>query len=249
MTKSAEPQKEVIRPAENGGRLFVDVFVSGGGSRDHHDHDQQQQQQQQEQRADQLVRAIEAYGLRQFATEGPPSLAVLLELLPFMSSSSAPHLWTPSLVGDLCRNSLASKILMEPWVEQSQSRRDHDHHHHHDSNNNNNNNISLPPIMDQLADLARHPVGQHVVAKYVWTTRSVPDELLVELQRCQNNPIAKRLLHERLQLPLYVDQGAKAWRKALFGTEHSTGNNNNKRRKEKGTKDSGKIYSMGNVVF
>jgi hypothetical protein len=189
-----------------------------------HQHDQQQQQKQ---RADQLVRAIEAYGLRQFATEGPPSLAVLLELLPSMSSS---HLWTPSLVGDLCRNSLASKVLMEPWIEQSQSR---DHHHH---DNDNNNNIPLPPILDQWADLARHPVGQHVVAKYVWTTRSVPDELLVELQRCQNHPIAKRLLHERLQLPLYVDQGAKAWRKALFGTDNSTGNKNNKKRKEKGTK-------------
>jgi hypothetical protein len=177
----------------------------------------QQQQQQRNDHIDTIVQAIQSYGLRRFALEGgPPSLSTLLELRPFLPI----HVWTDtptmsssssSLMNELCRHSLASQILLEPWIEQAKER--------------------FPLPMDDVADLARHPVGHHVLAKYVLTTRTVPDRLLQLLcsssssqQRAdqQGHPVLRKLLHERLQLPLYQEKGAKAWRKALFGSSSSS---------------------------
>jgi hypothetical protein len=83
----------------------------------------QQQQSQRRDRINTIVRAIQSYGLRRFALGGgPPSSAALLELRPNLSL----HMWktpTPSssnsfLMNELCLHSLASQILLEPWIEQ-----------------------------------------------------------------------------------------------------------------------------------
>lgn len=135
---------------------------------------------------DRIIKAIEGYGMSKFVRDGAPSLATLVALLPSVES-----LLHPSL-SYVCQNSLASKILVEPWIEHSREKF---------------------PLEKVLSDLVRHPVGQHVVAKYVLETGSIPDQLW-EFRRT-NHPVVKRLIFERLQLPLFEEKGAKAWKEAL----------------------------------
>lgn len=135
---------------------------------------------------DRIIKAIEGYGILKFVKEGAPSLATLVALLPTIEP-----LLRPSL-SYVCQNSLASKILVEPWIETSRD---------------------TFPINDIMSDLVTHPVGQHVVAKYVLETGTIPDQLWDF--RNTHHPVAKRLLHERLQLPLYEEKGAKVWKETL----------------------------------